>query len=78
MGLDLHINYKKFAKAFTFIHSNPECHFLATNSDVTYPAGKSLYPGTGSFVKGLAAALGKEPIVLGKPHPSMLEVVINK
>ncbi|KAJ3197094.1 hypothetical protein HK101_006056 [Irineochytrium annulatum] len=44
-GFDLHINYRKIATAFTYLRSNPECHFLATNSDLTYPAARTVYPG---------------------------------
>jgi 4-nitrophenyl phosphatase len=51
-GFDLDINYKKLAKAFTYINSNPNCHFLATNSDLTFPAGGTVYPGRSSSGKG--------------------------
>ncbi|KAI8926752.1 HAD-like domain-containing protein [Entophlyctis helioformis] len=79
-GFDININYTKLAKAFTYIHSNPECHFLATNSDLTYPAAGTVFPGTGALLAALAAPLGpnRQPTVLGKPHQTMLDVIVAK
>ncbi|KAJ3234403.1 hypothetical protein HDU81_001442 [Chytriomyces hyalinus] len=77
-GFDLNINYKKLAKAFTYLHHNKDCHFLATNSDLTFPAGGTVYPGTGALLAALAAPLDKKPTILGKPEPTMMEVIINK
>jgi 4-nitrophenyl phosphatase len=37
-GFDIDINYKKIAKAYTYL-KDPETIFLATNDDLTYPAG---------------------------------------
>ncbi|KAI8612725.1 2-phosphoglycolate phosphatase [Chytriomyces sp. MP71] len=77
-GFDLNINYKKLAKAFTYLHCNKNCHFLATNSDLTFPAGGTVYPGTGALLSALCAPLDRKPIVLGKPEPTMMDVIINK
>ncbi|KAI9014790.1 HAD-like domain-containing protein [Gaertneriomyces semiglobifer] len=77
-GFDLHINYKKLAKAFTYLHSDEKVHFLATNSDLTFPAGGSVYPGTGALLAALAAPLERKPVVLGKPHQPMLDVIVQK
>ena len=78
IAFDLHVNYKKMAKAFTYLHSNPECHFLVTNGDTTFPVGPAIYPETGIFGVSLASALGREATVLGKPHPSLLELINEK
>lgn len=77
-GFDLNINYKKLSKAFTYIHSNPECHFLATNSDSTFPTGGTVYPGTGALLASLSCALGRQPVVIGKPEKTMLDVIVAK
>ncbi|KAJ3345566.1 hypothetical protein HDU91_007305 [Kappamyces sp. JEL0680] len=37
VGFDIDINYKKIAKAYTYL-KNPETVFLATNDDLTYPS----------------------------------------
>ena len=78
LGFDININYKKLAKAFTYIKYNPGCWFLATNDDLTFPGGERVYPGTGALLASLSASLGREPVVLGKPHQSMLDVVVDK
>ncbi|KAG5460356.1 MAG: HAD-like domain-containing protein [Olpidium bornovanus] len=111
-GFDIHFNYKKLSKAFTYLKSNPECVFLATNDDNTFPMAGQIFPGwlpriilfgllvkilitlpppfptltairscnsgSGSFVAALAACTGIKPKVLGKPHQSMLDCIIQK
>ncbi|KAJ3291824.1 hypothetical protein HK104_005784 [Borealophlyctis nickersoniae] len=78
LGFDLNINYKKLAKAFTYLHSNKDCHFLATNSDLTYPSAGTVFPGTGAMLAALSAPLERQPVVLGKPYETMLDVIVNK
>ncbi len=102
-GFDINISYTKLAKAFTYLHSNPSCHFLATNDDSTFPTGGTVYPGiiyvklddersdgvcimfvfknktflgTGALLSALSHPLGRKPKVLGKPHQTMLDVII--
>lgn len=36
VGFDLHMNYKKLAKAYHYLE-NKDCLFLATNDDLTFP-----------------------------------------
>lgn len=38
-------DYKKYCKAFTYLHNNPDCLFLLTNQDATFPTSGTLYPG---------------------------------
>jgi ribonucleotide monophosphatase NagD (HAD superfamily) len=38
-------DYKKYAKAHTYITNNPGCEFILTNADPTYPAGGAFFPG---------------------------------
>lgn len=49
-GLDMHINYKKIAKAFRYLRENEGCLFIATNLDSTFPTHGSVYPGQSSLV----------------------------
>ncbi|MBQ90555.1 MAG: haloacid dehalogenase [Acidimicrobiaceae bacterium] len=48
---------------------------LASNEDVTYPAHDGIRPGAGSIVAALVAATGVEPVVAGKPHEPICDVV---
>jgi 4-nitrophenyl phosphatase len=43
-GFDIDINYTKLATAFTYLQSL-DCHFIATNDDLTFPIGQRVYPG---------------------------------
>ncbi|KAJ3220287.1 Protein O-mannosyltransferase 2 [Dinochytrium kinnereticum] len=63
-GFDLDFNYRKLATAFTYIKRNTKCHFLATNCDLTYPTGGSIYPGTGALLSSLTAPLKRQPTVI--------------
>lgn len=49
--------------------------FIATNTDSTYPMPDGLDPGGGAIVAAIATAAEQDPIVAGKPHAPMAEVV---
>lgn len=46
VGLDMHFNYKKVARAFRYLRENEGCLFVCTNLDSTFPTHGSVYPGT--------------------------------
>jgi len=77
-GLDTQINYTKLSKAFQFLTRNPECLFIATNEDSTYPSACGLLPGAGSISAPLRFALGRDPVCTGKPASTMLDCVKAK
>jgi len=77
-GLDTQINYTKLSKAFQYLTKNPDCLFIATNEDSTYPSAHGLLPGAGSISAPLRYALGKDPICTGKPAGTMLDCVKAK
>lgn len=45
--------------------------WVATNADPTVPSPRGRLPGNGSLVAALRCATGAEPIVTGKPDPTM-------
>ena len=71
VALDTHVNYQKLANAGLLIRAGAQ--FIATNTDATYPTPKGLMPGAGTVVAAVAAASGQEPLVIGKPQPTMFE-----
>ncbi|EJD51795.1 p-nitrophenyl phosphatase [Auricularia subglabra TFB-10046 SS5] len=77
-GLDTSITYRKLSRAFQFLTRNPECAFLATNTDSTYPAGGGFLPGAGSISAPLRYALKRDPIAIGKPESTMLDCIKAK
>ncbi|KAF8471835.1 HAD-like domain-containing protein [Kalaharituber pfeilii] len=76
-GLDHHISYRKLARAYQYLQ-NPECMFLATNVDSTFPTHGKLFPGAGSLSAPLAYMTGRRPISLGKPSQAMMEAIEGK
>ncbi|KAF5339102.1 hypothetical protein D9611_011152 [Ephemerocybe angulata] len=76
-GLDTKVNYTKLSKAFAYAQKEG-CHFIATNTDSTYPSSYGLLPGAGSISAPLRYALGKDPVVCGKPGGTMLDVIKAK
>lgn len=75
-GLDFHANYLKMATAFQYLQRGAV--YLATNIDSTLPMANSFFPGAGSSGAGLAKAIGREPLSLGKPSQAMMDAVEGK
>lgn len=74
------MNYTKLSRAFRYLHSNPDCAFLATNEDSTYPSENGLLPGAGAVLAPLLTALGpNRPVTsIGKPNSRMLDAIKAK
>ncbi|KAF2655048.1 4-nitrophenylphosphatase [Lophiostoma macrostomum CBS 122681] len=75
-GLDFHLNYLKMSVAFQYLQRGAV--FLATNIDSSLPMAHSLFPGAASAGAGVAKAIGKEPLSLGKPSQAMMDAVEGK
>lgn len=56
--------------------------FLVTNDDATFPTeiagGRVLLPGNGALAAAVATAADRTPVVTGKPHPPMAEVIVSR
>jgi 4-nitrophenyl phosphatase len=78
VGFDGKINYRKFAKAYVYLTSNPQCQFIATNTDASFPHHGRTFPGTGTIVAAIQGATGIKPKILGKPHQTMLDCIQAK
>jgi len=51
--------------------------FIATNTDATYPIENGrVEPGAGSIVASIQTASGVAPLVIGKPDPMMLRMIL--
>src|SRR5436190_17938822 len=75
VGLDQAYDYQRIAVAATAVRDGAA--FIATNADLRYPTSRGFLPGAGSLVAAISAASGGiEPIVVGKPEPTMfLEIL---
>jgi 4-nitrophenyl phosphatase len=76
VSLDTDINYQKLANAGLLIRAGAQ--FIATNTDKTYPTPHGLLPGAGTIVAAVAAVSGQEPIVIGKPQPTLFNLAMER
>ena len=68
-GFDAALGWKDLAEASFAI--NGGALWVATNTDLTIPVARGIAPGNGSLVAAVAQAVGRQPLVAGKPEPGM-------
>jgi 4-nitrophenyl phosphatase len=71
VGLDRDITYTKLREATLLIRAGVP--FIATNPDATLPVPEGQVPGTGTIVQAITAATDRQPVVIGKPEPPLME-----
>ncbi|MCO6452958.1 MAG: HAD-IIA family hydrolase [Caldilineales bacterium] len=65
-ALDQSVTYAHLAEATLAI--NRGCPWIATNADPSLPSERGDLPGAGAIIALLAAATGRDPLVIGKPE----------
>ena len=76
VGLDSRFTYRKLYAACQALRRG--ALFIGTNPDVTLPTeGGGVRPGCGSLLAAVAACAGREPVVVGKPYPGILEMALE-
>jgi phosphoglycolate phosphatase len=79
VGFDRHINYYKIQYAQLCINENKGCQFIATNLDaVTHLTDAQEWAGNGSMAGAIKGCTGRDPTVVGKPAPLMIEYICSK
>jgi len=76
MGMDRKINFQKASEATLLVRKG--IPFYATNADKTFPTPRGEIPGAGAWLSVIISATGVEPIVAGKPFPSLMELSLEK
>jgi len=76
VGLDRNLTYAKLSVAFRALMKG--AHFIATNDDPSYPVEDGFLPGAGAIVASLAYSTGKRPLIIGKPEPYMLDLIVKE
>jgi glycerol 3-phosphatase-2 len=76
MGWDRGITYEKLRTAGLLVQRGAA--LIATNADPSYPAPDGLWPGAGAILAAVVATTGVEPLVVGKPHPPLLEAARSR
>jgi 4-nitrophenyl phosphatase/phosphoglycolate phosphatase len=78
VGFDRYVNYYKIQYAQLCINEEG-ADFIATNLDaVTHLTDAQEWAGNGSMVGAIKGCTGKEPTVVGKPSPLMIEYLEKK
>lgn len=74
-GIKWDLTYADLKRASAIIRGGAD--FIGTNPDTTYPMPDGPAPGTGSMLAALQAASGRDPVIIGKPHPHMFEAALD-
>jgi 4-nitrophenyl phosphatase len=75
-GMDRNFTYAKMQQATQLIRSG--VLFIGTNPDHTFPTPQGLVPGAGSILAAIATASDVEPIIAGKPEPTMYKIALDR
>lgn len=73
IGYDTELTYDKLRKTCMMLQK--DVVYLATNPDWTCPTKVGFLPDCGAMCKMLEYACGKWPTFIGKPEPTMIDVV---
>ncbi|XP_055918218.1 glycerol-3-phosphate phosphatase-like [Eupeodes corollae] len=76
VGFDEHISFPKLTKAVSYLN-DPECIFLATNTDERSVTPSYVIAGNGGIVKAVETCAERDAIVIGKPNPYICESLIR-
>jgi 4-nitrophenyl phosphatase len=74
-GADFKLTYDRLKLATLAIRRG--ARYIATNPDRTFPSEEGLIPGAGAVMAALVAATDAEPLVIGKPAPTMFQVAVD-
>jgi len=76
LTFDMELDFRRIAAASRFIAAG--LPYLATHPDVTCPVPGGFLPDAGSFIEMFAAATGRRPEVLGKPHDGTVRAITDR
>ncbi len=77
VGFDTELTFQKLRNTCEIL-TNQDCVFIATNPDFVCPVSFGFVPDCGSMCIGIKNATGKVPQYIGKPEPTMIDIVRKK
>jgi 4-nitrophenyl phosphatase len=76
VALDRNLTYDHLRIANHLIQAGTP--FIGANPDRTLPTPDGPIPGSGAILAALEASSGVKPVIVGKPHPEMYDVVLSR
>jgi HAD superfamily hydrolase (TIGR01450 family) len=76
-GFAPEVGWTQLAEASFALH-DPAVHWVATNTDWTIPVAGGIAPGNGTLVSAVHTAVGRLPVVAGKPEAPIFEVALAR
>ncbi|MEO9014672.1 MAG: HAD-IIA family hydrolase [Terrimesophilobacter sp.] len=78
-GFAPEVGWKQLAEAaFALQGEGAQLPWVATNTDWTLPTDRGLAPGAGTLVSAVHSAVGRLPVVAGKPEATIFEVAVSR
>ncbi|MDY7543343.1 HAD-IIA family hydrolase [Cryobacterium sp. 5B3] len=80
-GFTPELGWKDLAEAAFALHPNEdgvEIPWVATNTDWTIPVARGIAPGNGTLVAAVHSAVGRLPIVAGKPEVAIFDEAMSR
>jgi glycerol 3-phosphatase-2 len=72
------IGWKHLAEASFALNDDPSRPWVATNTDWTIPVARGIAPGNGTLVAAVHNAVGRLPVVAGKPEVAIFEEAVGR
>ena len=76
LGYDKELTYRKLEVCCILLSRGAD--YIATHPDLVCPTWYGSAPDCGSIIALLKTATGREPLVLGKPQPAMVQLAMEK
>jgi phosphoglycolate/pyridoxal phosphate phosphatase family enzyme len=76
LGFDLTFTWDKLERACRLLRGGAA--FIATHPDLVCPTPDGPVPDCGALAAAVTAATGLAPLVIGKPHPAMLNTALHR
>jgi glycerol 3-phosphatase-2 len=76
-GFAPELGWKDLAEA-AFALADPDRLWIATNTDWTIPVDRGIAPGNGTLVSAVHAAVGRLPVVAGKPETPLFTTAVER
>lgn len=73
VGIRSDFDYEMLTVAMRAVHAG--ARLIGTNDDATFPDADGLLPGNGALVAAVSTAAGVDPLLAGKPHQPIADLV---